>query len=94
MATRSTWWATSVAATVAVKPVPVELRAEAAVGARSTSSAAAPVLLGQREGGAGPVGEDDGDREAGLEHGLQDRPGTRDKNREAHHANLPAGFEP
>ena len=88
MATRSTWWATSVAATVAVKPVPVEVGAEAAVGRPVDQLGRRPVLLGQVERGAGPVGEDDGDRETRLEHGPQDRPGTRDKDRETHAANL------
>ena len=46
------------------------------------------VLLGQAEAGAGTVRKDGGDGEPGLEHRLQNRPGTRDKDREAHPANL------
>jgi hypothetical protein len=46
------------------------------------------VLLGQREPGAGPVRQDNGDREVHREHGLQDRPGTRDKDCEAHLVNV------
>ena len=76
------------------EPRPVEVGAEAAVGLAVDELGGGAVLLGQREAGAGPVGQDDRDGEAGAEHRLEDRPGTRDKDREAHvrqsSGNLPA----
>ena len=86
MATRSTWWATSVAATVAVNPARSKSGPKPPKACPVDQLGGRPVLLGQVERGAGPVREDGGDREPGLEHGLQDRPGTRDENREAHRA--------
>ena len=68
--------------------VPVELRAEAPVGPPVDQLRGNAALVGQCQAGAGPVREDDADRETGLEHRLEDRPGTRDKDREAHTANL------
>ena len=70
--------------------VPVELRTEAAIGVPVHQLRRDPVLLGQPEGRAGPVGEDDTDRQAIRDHRLQNRPGTRDENREAHALNLTA----
>ena len=71
--------------------VPVEFRPEATVPGPVDQLGGGTLLLGQGEGGTGPVRQDDADREARLEHRPQDRPGTRDKDREAHGVNLMRG---
>ncbi len=71
--------------------VPVEFRAEAAIEAPVDELGGRAVRLGEGERGAGAIREDGRDRQPRLEHGLQDRPGTRDKDSEAHGCNLMRG---
>ncbi len=94
IATRSTWWATRTEATVAVKPSRSKPAPNPPKTARSTSSELMPALGGQPERAAGAIRQDHRDRQAGLRNRSQQRPGTRDKDSEAHPLNLvrpPAG---
>jgi len=68
--------------------VAVEVGPEASVERPVDELGRRAMLLGQGEGGTGPVGQDDTDRKSCLQHRPQDRAGTRDENRETHGLNL------
>ena len=71
--------------------LPVEVGAEAAVGGPVDQLGGDAVLLGQPRAAQGRSERTDGDREPAVEHGPQDRPGTRDEDRETHGVNLMRG---
>ena len=68
--------------------VPIEVGTEAAEAGPVDQLGSGSVLPGQLEARTGPVRKHGADGQARLEHRPQDRPGTRDKDREAHPVNL------
>ena len=71
---------------------PIEVGPEPAVGLPVDELVGRPLRTRQRQRGTGTVRDDRGDRETGVEHGLQDRPAPRDEDTNAHdgHASAPA----